>query len=415
MLLSPPCFRDESHREQPIDDARSNQPSRSKAKVAFRSFDTFFVCLLLSLTFPALKIAHLPFQFDLAALIKAYLSMFVGAIFMAVLFAVVGLPWGITVAPLLGRLRKIPLLLLVTVNAAITIWALGFVLGVVVFIDGLALIELLTRRKDRVGSSLLDILIPAFYLLCGLIAVFAFNHAFVAIRYGGTYDAAFRRLDNAIFHTGSYRVSQWCLDHLPRWVFELENFAYFSIWSRVGAFLVLCGVLGGRKHAMELVRALLLGYAIALLVFLAVPAKGPYSIHPVKAPSYAQSLGAFETQKVLTARMKELWAHHLTPDVRDVGVGDYYVSFPSLHAAIPLIAIWFLRRWRRISLVALGIYGALLLPSLILLEWHYIVDVFGGFGVALLTIWLSGRISGGWTVRKRTLKYPPVPCPSRSL
>jgi membrane-associated phospholipid phosphatase len=93
-------------------------------------------------------------------------------------------------------------------------------------------------------------------------------------------------------------------------------------------------------------------------------------------------------------RMKRLWAHNLTSDVRDVGIGDYYISFPSLHAALPLITIWFLRRWKRICLVALVIYAAFLLPSLILLEWHYIIDVFGGFGVAALSIWLSGRISG---------------------
>ncbi len=267
-------------------------------------------------------------------------------------------------------------------------------LGLVTFVDELALTEFLTRRAGRVQSSLLDILVPALYLLGGLVAVFAFNHAFVAIRYGGTYDAAFRRVDNAIFHTGAYRISQWSLNHLPQWVFELENFAYFSIWSRLGACLVLCGLLGGRRHAMQLVRTLLLGYTIALLVFFAVPAKGPYSIRPVRVPAYAHSLGAFETQQVLTMRMKRLWAHNLTPDVRDVGIGDYYISFPSLHAALPLIAIWFLRRWRRICLVALSIYAAFLLPSLILLEWHYIIDVFGGFGVAFLSIWLSGIISG---------------------
>lgn len=394
MSLSLLCLRKESCPGEPLRGTSRDQLSGSRAEAAVLPFDYFIICLLLSLTFPALKMARLPFQFDFVALGGGYLCMLPGAVFIAILFAIIGLPWGVTVAPLLGRLRQKPFLALVLVNAAVTIWAWGPGLGLIVLIDGLALVEFLRRRKGRARSSLLDILVPAFYLFCGLVAVFAFNHASVAIRYGGTYDAAFRSFDNAIFHTGAYRISQWSLDHLPRFVFELENLAYFSIWSRIGASLILCGLLGGRKYAMKLVRTFLLCYTIALLVFFAFPAKGPYSIHPVKAPTYAHSLGAFETQKVLTARMKQLWAHNLTSDVRDVGIGDYYISFPSLHAALPLISIWFLRRWRKICLVALGIYVTLLLPSLILLEWHYIIDVFGGFGVALISIWLGERIPG---------------------
>ncbi len=112
-------------------------------------------------------------------LVGAYLSMFLGAVFMAVLFAVAGLPWSVTVAPLLGRLRKKPLLALIIITGLLTIWAMGPGLGLVAFVDELALTEFLTRRAGRVPSSLLDILVPAFYLLGGLIAVFAFNHAFV--------------------------------------------------------------------------------------------------------------------------------------------------------------------------------------------------------------------------------------------
>ena len=67
--------------------------------------------------------------------------------------------------------------------------------------------------------------------------------------------------------------------------------------------------------------------------------------------------------------------------------GNDAPPFPSMHVAHAAIAMWFCRRWTRISKLLL-IYNVVLVPVILLLEWHYLVDILGG-------IWelLSVRIS----------------------
>ena len=103
-----------------------------------------------------------------------------------------------------------------------------------------------------------------------------------------------------------------------------------------------------------------------------------------------------------------LWAHNITSAVIAVNPEDYYISLPSLHVALPIIAIWFVRPWKRIALIMLGIYVLLLLPSVLLLEWHYLVDFFAGFATAFLAIWLAEKISRTGN-RDELLHSTPIP------
>jgi hypothetical protein len=43
-------------------------------------------------------------------------------------------------------------------------------------------------------------------------------------------------------------------------------------------------------------------------------------------------------------------------------------------------------------MLCLVIYDVLLIPSILLLEWHYVVDLIGGVGVAVLAI----AVNYGW-------------------
>src|SRR5262249_33098434 len=67
---------------------------------------------------------------------------------------------------------------------------------------------------------------------------------------------------------------------------------------------------------------------------------------------------------------------------------DYFIAFPSLHAADPIIVFWFLRKWKRIAAVLI-IHDILLIPCILLLEWHYVVDLIGGVMIAGIAIWLN--------------------------
>jgi membrane-associated phospholipid phosphatase len=65
-----------------------------------------------------------------------------------------------------------------------------------------------------------------------------------------------------------------------------------------------------------------------------------------------------------------------------------------MHLTQPLIALWFLRQSKRM-LIALAIYDVVLCVAIVLLEWHYLVDLISGAIVAAVAIWLvapAGKI-----------------------
>jgi hypothetical protein len=358
-------------------------------------FDYAILCILILLLFPAFSLARLPFAIDLGQIAGAFWGgTAVDAVAMAILLMVIGFPLDQTLLPCWSRYRaqkgRIAIALLLAVYL---IYALGFGLGLLVTVDALGVAELMERKKQAFERSLMDVFVPALFLFCGLVMVFAFNHAIAGIRFAGTYDDAFKRLDWTLFHANVSSIAHWSLNHLPPWFFKFLEFVYFGLYARIGAALILMALLGNQKYAVKFVRALLICYFIALVVFFVFPVKGPYSICPIHLSSYPRSLPTFWTQETLVERARMLWAHTLPPNMSMVNLIDYYVSFPSMHAALPIITLWFLRPWRRIALFMLVLYVVVLLPALIFLEWHYIVDLFGGFASAFLAIWLAELVS----------------------
>ena len=257
----------------------------------------------------------------------------------------------------------------------------------------LGVAELLERKKGEFQASLLDIIVPACFLLLGVTLAFSFNHALAGIRNPQTYDSFLDHMDALLFHANASQIAHASLRHLPLWFFKLLEMVYFSLYARLLGVLMLAAVLGGRNHAMKFVRAILVCYAIAVTTYAILPAKGPYSTCTLHASSYPRSLATFATQEGLATRAHLLWTHNVVPKVLYVVPEDYYISFPSLHVALPLIAIWTMRRWKPIAYILLVIYAVLMLPSILLLEWHYLVDFFGGFCAAALSIWLTERVS----------------------
>jgi len=96
---------------------------------------------------------------------------------------------------------------------------------------------------------------------------------------------------------------------------------------------------------------------------------------------------------------------------------DSRAAFPSLHAAVSLVALIYawrhLRTWFWILLpFALGLW-----TSTIYLRHHYVVDLLAGWALAPLAVWLAPRLDAWWARRQRALGYatargaPAVPLP----
>ena len=269
----------------------------------------------------------------------------------------------------------------------------GVWLAFVITVDAMALTEFMDRMNQKLEASLLDIFIPALYLFCGVTLVFAFNHAIAGIKFAGTYDETFQHFDLMIFRISVSQIAHWFLAHLPLWVFKVMEFAYYSLYGQIGAALVLSALLREQHYSVRFVATLLIGYSIALVVFFVWPTIGPFSICAIHASDYPHSLATYPTQMAILEKARMLWAHTLPPKASYVNIADYYIGFPCMHVALPSISIWFLRPWKRIALCLLVFDAVLLVPSIILLEWHYLVDLMAGFAVAALAVGLSARIS----------------------
>ncbi len=122
-----------------------------------------------------------------------------------------------------------------------------------------------------------------------------------------------------------------------------------------------------------------LGIAIGALIFVFLPAIGPWASEPMRPGSLQLTMGNY------LLRLKSR-----TPMPMDLG-RSAIVSFPSEHVVIALLAaralaiLPSLRRWA-------WPIAALVCCSTITTGWHYGIDVLGGIAVAALSAWLADTI-----------------------
>jgi hypothetical protein len=336
---------------------------------------------------PAFHRAGLPFRLDFAGMASAYwMGTAVRAGFVAILLALIGLPADQTWKPLVRRYwSQKGRLIAFGVFAVWMFFIFKFWLGITIIADGLALAEMLDRDSEGFGRRLSSIFAPALYLFIGIVIVFSFNHAIAGMKWAGAYDQFFNRVDLAIFHTSVSSLAHSAFHRLPLWSYKVFEMAYYSLYGQIGATLILTALLSGRDYSIRYVGALLVGYYIALLIFFLWPTIGPFAICQIHTSDYPNSLATFWTQESILAKARLLWLHNAVPEAYRVDVADYYIGFPCMHVALPLISIWFLREWRRIFTI-LAAFDVLLGVSIILLEWHYIVDLFAGVLVAALAV-----------------------------
>jgi PAP2 superfamily len=306
--------------------------------------------------------------------------------FVAILLALIGLPADQTWKPLLRRhWSQKGRLIVFGVFATWMFFIFKFWLGLTIVADGLAVAEMLDRDPEVFGRRLLSIFAPALYLFIGIVIVFSFNHAIAGMKWAGSYDQFFNGVDLAIFRTSVSGLAHAALHLLPPWSYKVFEVAYYSLYGQIGATLILTALLSGRAFSIRYVGALLVGYYIALLIFFLWPTIGPFAICKIHISDYPNSLPTFWTQESILAKARLLWLHNPVPEAYRVDVADYYIGFPCMHVALPLISIWFLRKWRRVIMI-LAAFDVLLVVSILLLEWHYIIDLFAGVLVAALAV-----------------------------
>ena len=235
------------------------------------------------------------------------------------------------------------------------------------------------KELERIS---LAVAIPAAYFFAGLVVVLGYNDVIASVRFYALYDHFAAMADGWLL--GGSSVSQLA-DRIIRVHPTIGSWAahfYATFYPAIGAVLIFLAWKAGRARGIEYVNTLLVQYYLALIAFFLMPIQGPFYSAPLQFPGF---------EGVVQAAMLEQanQAFHHTKSV--IGF-DYFIGFPSLHMGMVVVAWWFLREWRIPKIIA-SLYLILVVPCVLLVGWHYVVDVIGGVAVAAASIAIARFIS----------------------
>jgi hypothetical protein len=342
--------------------------------------------LLAVLAIPAIQRLRLPMHADWRGMLLVYSTgLGTRSVLCALLFCVLAFPFSQTLGSVWEsyRKKKVRLLLLLVFLIIVLSSARQFAVGIPLAIGGLFLVELAERDKVQ-GSSfhkrMISVLGSAAYLFVGIVLVLIYNDIIVASRFPLSHDSALNNVDMRIFFGRSVSdIAHTWFRVAPDATLRFLDFAYFQMFTVVGAAFLISAY-GSSERGLQFAGSCLTAYYIALLIFYLWPTYGPYMYCPGHAARYPRYLTSYVFQKGGIADLQAI-SQRQAWSVANL----YFIAFPSLHIALPVIAMWFLRRWRVVFWL-LVVYSAVVACAVVLLEWHYALDIPGGIAVAALAL-----------------------------
>ena len=219
------------------------------------------------------------------------------------------------------------------------------------------------------SEALFSITIVSLYFFIGFVLVLCYNDVIASLRFDGSQDFALNKTDSyLLFGTTVTAIAHWILKNGPHGVRSISGFIYLVTSPVVSAGIIFLTFREGRSVAIRLAGCMLTAYYLSLMVFYLFPTTGPYYLCPIHATGMTPVLDLFRS--------------HGRPQMIKL---DYFIGFPSMHVGAPAILLWYMRRYSR-SALFLMVLSALLVPSIVILEEHYILDIIGGWCVALVAI-----------------------------
>lgn len=358
-------------------------------------FHWLFTTVLATCLIPAFFYLNLPLNFEWNTYLTIFSAIGLQTIPLLIALYLIGFPLRETFGPLWSHYsNQKPRLIIIAAFAVMMAWEFGVFISALLTVFTVILLEIVDRTKGslqvvagwmKAASALCG---PAAYLFAGFMLVFAYNDIIAASRFTAAYDPVFQRMDAWILGgTSISEIAHPILDRLSPGVFHAFEFVYYRMFPQMGVGLALVALCDGRKQAFRYVGTILTAYYLSLVVFALWPSLGPFWGCAMHFSRFPESLTA-SIQAQFVSKTRLLWEHKGISSVS----ADFYISFPCMHIAQPLIVLWFLRRWKRI-VICLVLHDLLLIPAILLLEWHYVVDLFGGVIVAILAIILNRRVT----------------------
>jgi hypothetical protein len=226
------------------------------------------------------------------------------------------------------------------------------------------------------------VFLPAAYLFIGLIVAFSYNDIIAAMKFNFKADAQLNRVDAWLMHglTVSH-LAHLTAAHVPLRTFDTMTVIYFLLLPALGSTLVFLALQAGAGRAMQFVGALMTSYVIVVGCFFLVPAVGPFVICSDHFTVFPRTMNMYAGHHEYIEILKGYIAGH-RPDVLSP---HYFAALPCMHIVQPLIALWFLRPWKRLA-VLFVIFSIALIPCILLLEQHYVIDLIAAIPLLALAI-----------------------------
>jgi hypothetical protein len=235
----------------------------------------------------------------------------------------------------------------------------------------------MSDQLKALSAPLISVLLPSLYMFLGLVLVMGYNDVIAALRFTGSADVLLNRVDSFLLSGHSISsLAHYAAAHFP-YLYNWLGPIYRDLDPIMGSCMILLALRSSRTHSIQFVASVLTAYYLALIFFYFIPATGPYYVCSTHELMFPGNLGMYTGQVDLSARLNVLRAHQ---SLNVVGL-DYYIAIPSMHLAQPLIALWFVRHWNRIAALLLA-YNVILIPTILLLEQHYVVDLMAAIVVA---------------------------------
>jgi len=171
----------------------------------------------------------------------------------------------------------------------------------------------------------------------------------------------------------------------------LLHLAYNSIFPQIFLVLFALALTQQAERTYRFIVAMNLALLLTFVIGVFFPALGPYEFFGLSAADHPNI--SLVTEAKTTAPIA--WLRQATFDtpmpVPEVGL----IWFPSFHAAAAAIYVWAVWRTPAIKLVGLGL-NALMMIATPVHGSHYVVDLFAGLAVALVSIavaiWMFGLL-----------------------
>jgi membrane-associated phospholipid phosphatase len=173
-------------------------------------------------------------------------------------------------------------------------------------------------------------------------------------------------------------------------ILQIAYASYYFIMLTVGIEVFLRN---DRKQFSYVLFVMVYGFFLSYLGYVACPAVGPrFTLH---------SFGALDTELpglLLTSPVRDFLnaGESIPKGALNAIVFAQRDAFPSGHAQMTLISLYLARHYRLRSRFVLYFFGALLIISTVYLRYHYVVDVIGGVGFMLFTVWTAPKIFSSW-------------------